>query len=47
MALFIAKHVTVMPEITLDYAPRPDDEWLVKTIDPKKHLFFGVDVAIV
>ena len=47
MALFIAKPVTVAPELTIDYIPRSSEEWLFKTIDPKDNLLLGVDTAIV
>ena len=45
MSLFIAKPVTVAPELAIDYKPRKKGEWLVKTISPKDNLMFGLDVA--
>jgi hypothetical protein len=47
MALFIAKPVTVAPELTIDYKPRSSKEWIVKTIDPQDNILWGVDTAVV
>lgn len=46
MALFIAKPVTVAPELSLDYVPRTE-EWLVKKIDKQLKDKFGLNVALV
>lgn len=47
MTLFIAKPVTVKPELTLDYVPLSPQEWLVKAMNDNDEDLLDVDLATV
>ena len=47
MTLFIAKPVTVSPELTLDFVPRSPEDWIVKTLESSENLLLDIGTAIV